>query len=109
MTGHWEEADQKATLLSKQVSGLEAQLSDAQEMLAEETRLKLSVQSRLRQFEEKVESLQDQLEEEEEAKKSLEQKLSSQTQQVGPADLLLRLTLVTTYKSPLYHQASYIL
>lgn len=82
VAAQWEEADQKASLLSKQVGGLETQLSDNQELLAEETRLKLSVQSRLRQVEEKVESLQDQLEEEEEAKRNLESKLTIFSQQV---------------------------
>ena len=65
------------------MSSLETQLTDAQEMMQEETRQKLGVQSRLRQFEEKVENIQDQLEEEEEHRKGLEAKNNALNTQVG--------------------------
>ena len=78
----FEEADSKVAHLSKNVTSLESQLADAQDMLQEETRQKLAVQSRLRQSDDKVETMQDQLEEEEEARKSQEQKVNQLTQQV---------------------------
>lgn len=77
-----EEADSKAAVLNKQVTSLEAQLADAQELLQEETRQKLAVQSKLRQMEEQYEGLQDQIEDNEDAKKNLEVKLQQVMAQV---------------------------
>ena len=79
----FEEADAKVSSLSKHVGILESNLHDTKELLSEETRQKLSLQSRLRQAEEQAESLRDQLEEEEDAKKSLETKISSMQLQVA--------------------------
>lgn len=78
-----EELDAKATSASKQAAALESQLSEAQDLLQEETRQKLALNSRLRQIESDKESLQDQLDEEEEAKKNLEKQLSILTVQVS--------------------------
>ena len=49
-----EEAEHRTGALGKQCAALEAQLADAQETMAEETRQKLAAQSRLRQAEDKV-------------------------------------------------------
>ncbi|GFY78830.1 myosin heavy chain, non-muscle [Trichonephila inaurata madagascariensis] len=52
------------------------QLAEAQDLLQEETRQKLAINSRLRQIESEKENLQDQLDEEEEAKKNLEKQVA---------------------------------
>ena len=78
----WEETEGKATVLSNQLTNLEGQLADSQDILQEETRQKLAVQSKLRSTEEAVANLQDQLEEEEEAKKQMEGKLTAMNAQV---------------------------
>ena len=77
-----EETEAKAATGAKQVSNLESQLADSQDMLQEETRHKLALQSKLRQAEEKLEGLADQVDEEEEAKRNLETKCTSLNQQV---------------------------
>ena len=77
MTTQLEESDHKNTMLEKQFTTMESQLADAQEAVQEETRQKLSLQTRLRQAEEKADNLQDALEEEEEAKKALETKMNT--------------------------------
>ena len=69
-----EEHEHKASVLGKQCATLESQLADAQETVQDETRQKLQLQTRVRQAEEKADSLQDALEEEEEAKRALETK-----------------------------------
>ena len=81
----FEEADSKVTILSKQCGALEGQLADSQEILQEETRQKLSAQSRVRQLEEAMEAAQDQLEEEEEARKALENKIAHLNSSVSDA------------------------
>lgn len=54
-----------------------------QELLSEETRLKLNVSGRLRQMEEDRNSLMEQLEEETEAKRVVERQLSNLSMQVS--------------------------
>lgn len=68
---------------------LDSQLADSQDMLQEETRQKLAVQSKLRLAEDKLEGLADQLEEEEDAKHNLESKCSTLSAQI--VDLKKRL------------------
>ena len=68
--------------MSKQITSLEAQLADTHEMMQEETRQKLALQSKLRAAEEAADGVQEQLEEEEEAKRQLESKLSQLNIQV---------------------------
>lgn len=53
-----------------------------QELLQEETRLKLSFSTKLKQTEDEKNSLKEQLEEEEEAKRNLEKQISVLQQQV---------------------------
>lgn len=77
-----EDAEAKATSATKQVNAMSAQLQDAQEMLQEETRQKLAVQTKLRSAEDKCESLQDLLEEEEDQRKTLETKVNQLNSQV---------------------------
>uniref|UniRef100_A0A8B9L7B7 Myosin, heavy chain 11b, smooth muscle n=1 Tax=Astyanax mexicanus TaxID=7994 RepID=A0A8B9L7B7_ASTMX len=64
------EAEGKNIKLSKDVSTLNSQLHDAQELLAEETRQKLNVSTRLRQVDEERNGLLEQLEEESEARRN---------------------------------------
>ena len=78
----WEEADSKATVLAKQMANLEGQLADAQDLLQDETRQKLSTQTKLRGMEDQVQSLQEQLDEEEEVKRQLESKVATTNAQV---------------------------
>uniref|UniRef100_A0A8B9L8T0 Myosin, heavy chain 11b, smooth muscle n=1 Tax=Astyanax mexicanus TaxID=7994 RepID=A0A8B9L8T0_ASTMX len=66
------EAEGKNIKLSKDVSTLNSQLHDAQELLAEETRQKLNVSTRLRQVDEERNGLLEQLEEESEARRNVE-------------------------------------
>ena len=70
------------SVMSKQITSLEAQLADTHEMMQEETRQKLALQSKLRAAEEAADGVQEQLEEEEEAKRQLESKLSQLNIQV---------------------------
>ena len=77
-----EDTDAKATSSVKQVSTLSSQLQDAQEMLQEETRQKLALQTKARGAEDRCEVLQDQLEEEEDSKKALEGKINTLNIQV---------------------------
>lgn len=74
-----EDAEHKVSTFGKQCTNLESQLTDAHELMQEETRQKLSLQSKLRQADEKVDSLHDALEEEEELKKAVEQKMLQMT------------------------------
>ena len=70
-----DQSDHKLIQLTQRVSSLEAQLSDIQQVAQEETRQKLSLQSRLRASDDACEVAQDRLEEEEEAKKAIERQL----------------------------------
>lgn len=54
-----------------------------QELLQEETRQKLSLNTRLRQLEDEQNNLKEQLEEEEEAKRNVEKQLQAAQAQVG--------------------------
>lgn len=56
-----------------------------QELLQEETRLKLSLSTKLKQMEDEKNAFKEQLEEEEEAKKNLEKQISILQQQVQSA------------------------
>ena len=82
VVSQFEEADTKASMLSKQVTSLEGQLADAQDMLQEETRTKLALQTKLRAAEDHADNFQEQLEEEEEARRQLESRLSQLNIQV---------------------------
>lgn len=53
-----------------------------QELLQEETRQKLSINTRMRQLEDEQNNLREQLEEEEEAKKNIERQLQTVQSQV---------------------------
>ena len=59
------EAENKASLASKNAEGLESQLSEATNLLEEETRQKLALNSKLRALEQSNASMTEQLEEEE--------------------------------------------
>ena len=77
----YEEAEAKSSTLSKQLASLESQINDVQESMLEETRQKLSAQTKYKHAEEKCDILQDQLEEKDYMYRTLEQKASnSQTQ-----------------------------
>lgn len=65
------------------MSALEAQLADSQELMEEETRQKLAVQTRLRQAEDDKLAAQERLEEEAEAKQGLERQVQEMNQKVG--------------------------
>lgn len=82
ITVQFDEADAKLSGLSKQVTSLESQLADTQDLLQEETRQKLSVQGKLRSTEEEINALRDQVDEEEEQRKQLEQKVQQANMQV---------------------------
>lgn len=60
-----------------------------QELLQEETRQKLSINTRLRQLEDEQNNLKEQLEEEEEAKKNVEKQLQAAQAQVEHVKLAL--------------------
>lgn len=77
-----EEAESRASQATKMSSTLESQLAEAQELLQEETRQKLALNSRLRSIESEKENLVEQVEEDEEARKSLEKQIASLSQQV---------------------------
>ena len=79
----YDNTEVKATMFVKQVTSLESQLADAQEMAQEETRVKLNLQSSLRQAEEQADKYLDQMEEEESQRKSLESKVSVLNAQVS--------------------------
>jgi myosin protein heavy chain len=75
--------DAKASALAKQVTTLESQLNDAQELVQDETRHKLSALAKLKQAEEEAAAAREQLEEEEEARKALEAKLATANSQTS--------------------------
>uniref|UniRef100_A0A669CEB5 Myosin-9 n=1 Tax=Oreochromis niloticus TaxID=8128 RepID=A0A669CEB5_ORENI len=79
------EVEGKSIKAAKDCSAVESQLQDVQELLQEETRQKLSLNTRLRQLEDDQNNLKEQLEEEEEAKRNVERQL--QTVQAQLADL----------------------
>lgn len=68
VTTQLEQSDIKLLQISAKNSALEAQLAEANELLQEETKGKLAVQSRLRQAEDDNQVLKDQVEEEEDQK-----------------------------------------
>ena len=82
MVGQLEEAETRLASTTKQVTSLEGQLADSQELAGEETRKKLSTLSQLRQAEEHVSQLEEQFDEEEEARKALELKANNYSMQV---------------------------
>ncbi|KAI5723847.1 hypothetical protein M8J76_011739 [Diaphorina citri] len=69
------EADLRASSATKASGTMESQLTEFQTLLEEETKLKLSLQSKLRQVETERDALQETIEEEEEAKKNLEKQI----------------------------------
>lgn len=76
ITSQLEEAELKASAAVKSASNMESQLTEAQQLLEEETRQKLLLSSKLRQLESEKDALQEQLEEDAEVKKNYERKLS---------------------------------
>ncbi|KAH8257644.1 hypothetical protein KR038_004247, partial [Drosophila bunnanda] len=82
ITNQLEEAELKASAAVKSASNMESQLTEAQQLLEEETRQKLGLSSKLRQIESEKEALQEQLEEDEEAKRNFERKLAEVTAQM---------------------------
>ncbi|KAL9853032.1 LOW QUALITY PROTEIN: myosin-9 [Geothlypis trichas] len=82
VTGLLNQSDSKSIKLAKDFSALESQLQDTQELLAGgETRLKLSLSTKLKQMEDEKNAFKEQLEEEEEAKRNLEKQISILQQQ----------------------------
>ncbi|KAI7697597.1 Myosin heavy chain [Sarcoptes scabiei] len=71
-----EKYEKSASQSEKNAITLKVQVTELQELLAEETKQKLSLQSRLRQIEADKETLYEQIEEEEKNKKVLENKLA---------------------------------
>lgn len=67
----------RASAAIKNQATIESQLAEAQTALEEETKLKLSLSTKLRQLESDKQDLQDQIEEEEEAKKNLEKQVNN--------------------------------
>lgn len=67
-------------------------LAVPQELLQEETRQKLSLNTRLRQLEDEQNNLKEQLEEEEEAKRNVERQLQSVQTQVRRTSQLVEQT-----------------
>ncbi|KAH8401047.1 hypothetical protein KR009_002704, partial [Drosophila setifemur] len=82
ITNQLEEAELKSSAAVKSASTMESQLTEAQQLLEEETRQKLGLSSKLRQIESEKEALQEQLEEDEEAKRNFERKLAEVTTQM---------------------------
>ncbi|XP_050326930.1 myosin heavy chain, non-muscle isoform X3 [Bactrocera neohumeralis] len=82
ITNQLEEAELKASTAIKSASNMESLLTEAQQLLEEETRQKLSLSSKLRQLESEKEALQEQLEEDEESKRNYERKLAELTAQM---------------------------
>ncbi|KAH8372005.1 hypothetical protein KR093_009695, partial [Drosophila rubida] len=82
ITNQLEDAELKASAAVKSASNMESQLTEAQQLLEEETRQKLGLSSKLRQIESEKEALQEQLEEDEEAKRNYERKLAELTTQM---------------------------
>ncbi|KAJ3615221.1 hypothetical protein NHX12_018789 [Muraenolepis orangiensis] len=74
-------AESNGVKASKDHSFVESTLADSQELLQEETRQKLSLNTRLRQMEDEQNNLQEMLEEEEESKRNVEKQVAAlQTQ-----------------------------
>ncbi|XP_031631624.1 myosin heavy chain, non-muscle isoform X2 [Contarinia nasturtii] len=82
ITEQLEVADLKAAAALKSAATMESQLTETQQLLEEETRQKLALSTKLRQFESEKESLQEQIEEDEEMKKNYERKLAEVNQQM---------------------------
>lgn len=78
-----EQLDTKSLQLSQRVSSLEAQLADTQDICQEETRQKLSLQSKLRQADEERDAAVEKQEEAEEAKHVLEKQVAELSQKVS--------------------------
>ncbi|XP_065898509.1 myosin-9-like [Dysidea avara] len=81
----FEDIESKYSTTEKQRKGLQQQLTETQEMLAEETRLKMAVTNKQKQLADEVEHLKFQLEEEEDSKQQLQNRLIQLTQQVSDA------------------------
>lgn len=78
-----EDLDQRASISTKSAATFEAQLAEVQEVLAEETRQKLALSSRLRQLESEKENLNDQFDEAGEVRQNLEKQLAIAQQQLA--------------------------
>lgn len=79
VTQQLEESEMKASAAIKSAGTMETHLSEAQQLMEEETRQKLALSSKLRQLESEKEALQEQFEEDEELKKNYEKKLAELT------------------------------
>lgn len=77
-----EDLDHRASISTKSAATFEAQLAEVQEVLAEETRQKLALSSRLRQLESEKENLNDQFDEARESMQNLEKQLAVAQQQL---------------------------
>ena len=77
-----EKAEAKANNLAKQASSLEQQLGEAQDLVREETRQKLQLQSRLRQAEDDAITAKDQVESMEQTNRIMDGKIISLSTQV---------------------------
>ncbi|XP_050425720.1 myosin heavy chain, non-muscle-like isoform X2 [Adelges cooleyi] len=82
ITNQLEAAELKASAAEKAAGTMETQLQETQALLEEETKLKLSLNSKLKQIESEKESLHEQLEEEEESKKNMEKQIAALNLQI---------------------------
>ncbi|XP_053607431.1 myosin heavy chain, non-muscle isoform X3 [Plodia interpunctella] len=80
-----EQAELKASAASKMAAAAGAQHAELQALLDEETKLKLALQTRLRNVEQQLDQAREQLDDEEEAKRNLEKQVAALTQQVADA------------------------
>jgi chromosome segregation ATPase len=85
----FEKADSRAATLGKQTATLEAQLTEAQESLQDETRQKLAAQTRQRQAEDQASTLHEQMEEEEQGRKQVEAKVIALNTQVNKIEFVV--------------------
>jgi len=76
LNGQLEDVESKAANLERAKQSAEAQLDDTQDLLSEETRLKLQLQTKLREAAEESTRLQEQLEDEEDERKVVQKALS---------------------------------
>ncbi|XP_035872982.1 myosin-9-like [Phyllostomus discolor] len=82
VTGLLGQSDRKCSQLSKDVSTVESQLQDTQELLQQQDQQKQGLSTRLQQVEEENRSLKEQLEQEKEAKHNLEKQIATLHAQV---------------------------
>ncbi|XP_031431549.1 myosin-10 isoform X3 [Clupea harengus] len=83
LSGSLSASESKSVRMVKDVSSLESQLHDAQELLQDETRQKLSLGSRMRTLEEEKSGLVERVEEEQERSKELTRQIQATMQQLA--------------------------